>query len=214
MALQSAQLTSAITSGQLTFQLTNLSANAQSALPPVGGVPQSIGTPMLIDGEFMYAVSQPVIGTVVVRARGTESAAVAHDTLANVYFSNQPSDFPLPGAAQLTTIDEATANAVSLGQDQTITLPALNTTYNINKATAAAIIVTAPNLGMNGVNATFISNTAAAHVLTATSLINDGTASVPKSTVTFNGTKGASVQFVVENGLLAVVGTPLGVTFS
>ncbi len=153
-------------------------------------------------------------GTVTVRARGTESAAIAHDTLANVYFSAVAGDFPVPGAAQLTTIDEATANVVSLGQDATIVLPNLNTVYNLNKATAAAIIVTAPNLATNGVEYTFTSNTAAAHVLTMTSLINDGTGVTPKSTATFNGTKGASVVFVVENGLLNVAGTPLGLTFS
>ncbi len=50
MALQSGQLTSAITAGQLTFQLTNLSANAQTALPSIGALPQPMGVPMLIDG--------------------------------------------------------------------------------------------------------------------------------------------------------------------
>ncbi len=214
MALQSGQLTAAITAGQLTFQLTNLSANAQSSLPSVGALPQSMGVPMLIDGEFMFAISQPVLGTVTVRGRGTESIAVAHDTLANVYFSSSPGDFPVPGAMQLTTIDEATANVISLGQDATIVLPNLNTVYNLNKATAAAIIATAPNLGSNGVSYTFTSNTAAAHVLTLTSLINDGTSTTPKSTATFNGTKGATVTFVVQNGLLNVDGTPLGLTFS
>ena len=47
MALQSGQLTAAITAGQLSFQLTNLSANAQSALPSIGAVPQSMGVPVL-----------------------------------------------------------------------------------------------------------------------------------------------------------------------
>lgn len=215
MALQSGQLTSAITVSQLTFNLTNLSTNAQASLPNVGALPQSIGVPFLIDGEFMYVISQPVLGTVVVRGRGSDgTAASAHDTLANVYFSATPGDFALPQAGSAITIDAGFDGAVSLGQDQTVTLPGASTVYNINKNSAAAITVSAPNLGTNGVNYTFTSNTAFAHVLTITSLINDGTASTPKSTATFTAAKGATVNFVVENGLLNVSGTPLGVTFT
>ena len=214
MALQSGQLSAAITAGQLTFTLTNLSANAQSALPSVGGTPQSIGTPMLIDGEFMYVVSQPVLGTVTVRCRGTESAAVAHDTLANVYFSASSGDFQIPQPGTMTTIDPAEDGAISLGQDQTIAQPGTTSVFNINKATAAALVLTAPSLADNGVMYTFTSNTAAAHTITATSLINDGTASTPKSLATFTAAKGANVTFIVENGLFNVLGTALGVTFS
>lgn len=214
MALQSGQLVSALTAGQLTFQLTSLSTNAQAALPNVGALPLPMGIPTLIDNEFFYTIAQPVLGTFVCRARGTESAAAPHDTLANVYFSNQPGDFAVPQPGTTTTIDPAEDGAVSLGQDQTVVLPGATTIYNINKATAAALVVTAPNLGDNAVSYTFTSNTAAAHVITATNLINDGTTSTPKSTATFSAAKGASVTFIVENGLLNVGGTPLGVTFS
>lgn len=215
MALQSGQLLSAITSGQLTFLLANLSANAQASLPSVGALPQSLGVPMLIDSEFMYVVSQPVLGTVVVRMRGSDGTApAAHDTLANVYFSSQSGDFAIPQAGTLTTLDPAEDGSVSLGQDQTVALPGANTIYNINKLTAAALVLTSPNLADNGVSYVFTSNTAAAHVITATGLINDGTASTPKSTATFAAAKGANVTFIVQNGLLNVSGTPLGVTFS
>lgn len=215
MALQSGQLVAAITAGQLTFNLTNLSANAQAALPNVGALPMPIGVPTLIDSEFMYTIAQPVLGTFVVRARGTESAASGHDVLANVYFSNTPGDFQVPQAGTMITIDPAEDGVVTLGQDQTLVLPGATTVFNINKASAAALVIGAfPNLADNGVNYTFTSSTAAAHVITAAAMINDGTASTPKSTATFAAAKGATVSFVVQNGLLNVDGTPLGVTFS
>jgi hypothetical protein len=214
MALQSGQLTIGITASQLTFALTNLSTNAQAALPNVGALPQPYGVPMLMDSEFMYVISQPVLGTVTVRARGTESAAVAHDTLCNVYFSNTPGDFQVPQAGTTTTIDPAEDSPITIGQDQTVVLPGATAVFNINKATAAAIVLPAPSFGDNGVAYTFTSNTAAAHVITATSLINDGTTSSPRTTATFTAAKGASVVFVVENGLYNVTGSPLGVTFS
>lgn len=214
MALQSGQLVAAITANQLTFALTNLSAAAQAALPNVGAIPMPMGVPMLIDSEFMFCIAQPVLGTFTVRARGTEAAATPHDALANVYFSNIAGDFAVPQSGTMTTIDPAEDGVVSLGQDQTVALPGSTTVFNINKATAAALVMTAPNLGDNGVNYTFTSNTAAAHVITATGLINDGTASTPKSTATFAAAKGATVTFVIQNGLYNVNGTPLGVTFS
>lgn len=214
MAIQSGQLVSAITAGQLTFALTNLSANAQAALAPVGGLPVPYGVPVLIDGEFMYAVSQPFLNTITVRGRGSDGTAAApHDILSNVYFSSVPGDFQLPQPGNMITIDPAFDSAVSLGQDQTVVLPGANTVYNINKLSAAAIALLAPNLGTNAVVYTFTSNTAFAHVLTATALINDGT-STTKTTATFTAAKGATVSFVVENGLLNVYGSPLGVTFS
>lgn len=215
MALQSAQLNAAITASQTTFLLTNLSANAQSSLPLVGGVPLSMGVPMLIDSEFMFVVSQPVLGTVVVRSRGSDgTSASAHDTLANVYFSFVAGDFSAPQAGTATTLDPSEDAPVSIGQDATLVLMGANTVYNINKATAAAITVPAPSLSDNGVTIVFTTNTAAAHVLTfPTGLIQDGTAT-PKTTATFTAAKGATVSFVVENGFFNVQGTPLGVTFS
>lgn len=214
MALQSGQLVAALSVNGLSIQLTGLSAAASNALPGIGAIPQSMGLPTLIDGEFMYIIAQPVSGTYTLRGRGTESAAAVHDILANVYFSNQPGDFPVPQPGTSTTIDPAEDGAVSIGQDQTLVLPGATTVYNINKASAAAVVVPAPSLGDNGVTYTFTSNTAFAHALTMTGLIQDGTTSVPKTTATFTAAKGATVTFLVENGLFNVSGSPLGVTFT
>lgn len=212
MAFTSAQLASAITAGQLQFNLTNV---VGTGLPPVAGTPLSMGYPVQIDSEMMFVVSQPVLNTVIVRGRGSDGTAPsAHDILANVYVGPIAGDFPLPQPGTLVTTDFAEDSPVTIGQDSTLVLPGANAVYNINKASAAAIVVPAPTVVDNGVSYAFTSNTAFAHVLTMTSLINDGTTSVPKSTATFTAAKGASVTFVVENGLFNVLGTPLGVTFT
>lgn len=212
MAITSAQLSAAITSSQLTFGLTNV---VGSGLPVVGAQPLSVGVPMLIDSEFMFCYQQPVAGTYTVRMRGSDgTAAAAHDILANVYASATPTDFGNPQAGTETTLDPAEDGPVSIGQDQTLVLQGPNTVYNINKATAAAIILPAPGLPDNGVTLVFTSNTAAAHVITATSLIQDGSTSVPKSTATFTAAKGATIVLVAENGFWNVSGSPQNVTLS
>ncbi len=211
MALQSTQLASAITANQTQFSV----ASAPSSMPAVGAPPLPVGVPTQIDSEFMYTVQQPAANLLVVRGRGSDgTAASAHDILSNVYCSNQPGDFPAPQPGTFITTDPAEDAPVSLGQDQTVPLLGSNTVYNINKATAAALVLLAPSLADNGVSLVFTSNTAAAHVITATSLINDGSGATPKTTATFTATKGASVTFVIENGFYNVLGTALGVTFA
>ncbi len=201
MALASAQLTSAITATQLQFALSNISSSTM--LPTVGAQPLSVGVPMQLDGEITFIVSQPVAGTVVVRGRGSDgTAAAAHDTLCNVFFSSSPADFPAPAAGTMITLDLSQDTPVSIGQDATITAPGnSNTVYNINKATAAAITLVAPSLSAQGTEMVFTSQTAAAHVITATSLLADGVAGSPHTTATFAALKGASMTLVAENGL-------------
>lgn len=212
MALTSAQLAAAITASQLQFNLTNI---VGSGLPTAGAPPLSVGVPMLIDSEVMFCYQQPIAGTFTVRMRGSDgSAAAAHDILANVYASLSPSDFGNPQAGTETTIDPAEDAPVSIGQDQTIVLMGANTVYNINKATAAALTLPAPSLADNGVSLVFTSNTAAAHVITATSLLQDGTSGSPKTTATFAAFKGASAVFVAENGFWNVSAAPQNVTLT
>ena len=209
MALQSAQLLNAITANQITFSLVTVPSN----VPAVGATPMSVGLPTLIDAEFMAIIAQPATGIVSVRRGVDGTAAVAHDILSNVYVGFTGADLPTPQAGTTTTTDFAEDTAISLGQDQTIALLGSNAIYNINKATAAAIVLPAPSLVDNAVVYTFTSNTAAAHVITATGLIQDGTTTV-KSTMTFAAAKGASIMLAVENGFYNVVGSPQNVTLS
>lgn len=211
MAITSASLTAAITASQLQFGLSSISG---SGLPAAGAAAQSIGFPMMIDSEVMFVISQPIAGTVVVRNRGSEgTAAVAHDILANVYTSPLGSDFGNIPPGTSVQIDPTDDVVISIGQDGAVTLPTSNTAYNINKATAAALTLAAPSLAENGLTAMFTSQTAAAHVITATSLIQDGTAAAPKSSATFAAGKGATVTFVAENGFWNVA-SQTGVTFA
>lgn len=198
MAITSAQLTGAITASQTQFGYQNVSGTGF----PAAGVFPMPPQPLLIDGEIMYIVTVPVAGTVQVRSRGAEgTAALPHDVLANIYTSPTPAaDFGNPQPGTLTLLDPAEDLPVSIGQDGTINLIGANTIYNINKATPAALILPAPSLGDNGVAILFTSNTAAAHVITATGLLNDGTAGTPHNTATFASRVGASVQFIAENG--------------
>ena len=212
MAITSAQLAAAITAGQLTFNVQNVSG---SGLPAVGALPLPYGNPVLIDSEIMYAVAQPVTNTITVRTRGSDgTSAVPHDILANLYTSNLTGDFPLPYAGSMITMDISQDNVQSIGTSETITpSPVGNTVYNINATAAAAIVLAVPSLASNGVFLAFTANTSAAHTITCTGLIQDGSGIV-RSTATMNGTKGAAVRFVIENGFYNVDGAPQGVTFT
>jgi len=213
MAFTTAQLASSITASQLQFNLTNISTN-QSGLPPVGALPLPVGNPMQIDAELMYVVSQPTAGNVIVRGRGTEGAAVAHDILSNVCVSATPGDFPVPGVGQTQTLDPANDAPQTIGQDGTLVIPVSNTIYNINKVTALALVLPAPPVTLNGLTLVFTSNTAVAHVITATNLYQDGTGTLPHSTATFNSKQGASMIVTAENGLWNFASPANNVTIS
>lgn len=200
MAFTTANLAAAITATQTTFGLSSVSG---SGLPTVGALPLPMGNPTLIDSEMMFIVSQPVSGTVVVRGRGSDGTiAAAHDILSNVYTSPSPQDFQGPVSGATITVDLAQDNAVTVGQDGAIPVPTQgNTIVNINKATAATLTLAAPPVSINAVELIVTSNTAAAHVVTATSLLQDGVAGSPHSTATFAALKGASMMLRAENGL-------------
>ncbi len=199
MAYEVLTLGAAITASQVTnIPLTHVSGPV--LVPALGAPPLSIGVPVLLDTEFFYVVSQPASGVFTVRGRGSEgTAASAHDVLTSVYAS-LTNDWGNPQPGTVVTIDPAEDLVIAIGQDGTIALVGANTVYNINKLTAAALVLPAPNVGDNGVALVFTSMTAAAHVITATGLLMDGTSSAPKTTATFAAFKGATATFVAENG--------------
>lgn len=212
MALTSAQLVSAITPSQLLFNLTNI---VGSGLPAVGGVPGAGNVALLIDSEIMYIVQQTVAGTVSVRGRGSDgTVAMAHDVNSYCYLSPSGSDFPLPVAGSMITLDLAQDNALGIGQSGVIPQPTQgNAVYNIISPTALASTLTAPSIGINGIFIELTSLTAAAHVITATGLIMDGTVTAPHNTLTFAAAKGATVKLLAENGFWNV-GELVNVTVS
>lgn len=203
MAFQTLSLGAAITASTLTFPMTVVSGSV--VLPAVGATPSGMGVPILMDTEFMFVVSQPSPGVYTVRGRGSEGTAAApHDILTNVYASVS-NDFGNPQPGTVVTIDPAEDLAISIGQDQTLSLNGSNTVYNINKASAAAIVLPAPNVSDNGVTLVFTSLTAFAHIITATGLLRDGTSGSPKTSATFAAFTGATMTVVAENGFWNVL---------
>ena len=84
--------------------------------------------------------------------------------------------------------------------------PIAQGSYALNKATAAAITLQAPTLVQSGTVINFYSNTAAAHVITATTLLNDGLTGAPHTTATFAAFPGASITLCASQGKWNVLG--------
>ncbi len=193
MALQKLQLSAAITSSQLTWPVTST-----AAFPPVGT--PFVNQTVLIDSEFAVCVGVPATGFILVRSRGSEgTAAVPHDTLANVYTTAANADWGSIPVGISVTIDPTDDLVASIGQDGAIPLPTSNTVVNINKASAAALTLAAPLLVDNGLALIITSQTAFAHTVTATGLLRDGVTATG-TTITFTAVAGATVTLIAEDG--------------
>lgn len=77
---------------------------------------------------------------------------------------------------------------------------------NLTKATAGAYTLAAPTAAQNGLRKVITAGTAAAHVVTATGLIQDGVTGGAKTTLTFGAFVGASVELVAVETKWHVVG--------
>jgi hypothetical protein len=156
------------------------------------------GYPVRVDSEFMLVAPSYVSGTAIplMRRGDNGSAQVAHTILATVVVGS--------GADWVTAgvdVPLATQVIVNIGADSTIVFPSASTTYMISKATAAAITLSAPaSKGADNVRATFLSETAAAHVITYTpGFYGDTTSS---DLATFAAKVGASATFIASRGLV------------
>jgi len=200
MALTGTTLTAAVAPSDLTLPLTSTT----------GFLP---GQPVRLDSEYCYVVSVPSTTSVVVRSRGAEgTTAESHRILTNV-ISGLASDFPVVPAGHVGQGTQATSedDIQTIGANVAIiAVPTRNTTYIINKATAlSATTLAAPTLAQNGLRLTFISTAAAAHVITGTTLFNNGITGVPWTTVTFAAFAGAGFTATAVNGLWDVNAIPI-----
>ena len=207
-ALTSATLVAPITANQTTFAIQGLTVPTGSVGFPAVGVYAIPQQPILIDSEIMYLVIQSSSGYLTVRSRGAEGTqAMAHDALANV-FTGLPLDFGTPPAGAPGFFDPNLPAVVTIGSaTYTVGIALGDTTFIINTVGAAAITLPAPLASMNGTIYSFTSNAASAHVITATNLINSGTGTQPKSTITFGATLGAGVELQATNGLWNIYGS-------
>lgn len=90
-------------------------------------------------------------------------------------------------------------------------IPLVGGTYTITNAAATALTLAAPTVAQNGMTIHVISATAFAHTITATGLLQTGSAAV--NLATFAAFAGARVSFTAQNGKWMTSGAQ-GVTFS
>lgn len=86
---------------------------------------------------------------------------------------------------------------LSLSADGAITIA--TSLLKITKAGVAALTLAAPTAAQEGTRLDIISNTANAHTITATSLIDDGVTGGSKTTATFAAFAGAAISLVAIN---------------
>ncbi len=201
MALTTTSLNGAITASQTFLKLT-------SATPATGSPALANRFMIQVDGERMFVTDVSTSPTVQVVRGYDGTSAVAHATLAPLVFGQM---FDWNGNAGAPVTPRA---LVSIGANGVIAVPTVNTLLSIDKASAlATTTLGAPSPDSNGVTLTITSNTAAAHVITATSLIADAVSGSPHTTLTFAAFKGATITLVAQNGLWNDVAA-VGVTVS
>jgi hypothetical protein len=210
MALTRTSLSAACGASDLTLAITSTAAG----FPAVGAY--SSPTQMLqVDDEYMLIQVVPASGTVKVMQRGFNgSKAIAHDILAPVATSADPQDFVAVSTGAAANRPPWVDAVVTVGQNGVIAVPNRNTTYELIKATAlASTTLAAPAKDQDGLRITLTSLTAAAHVITATSLLADAVSGSPHTTATFAAFIGASLTLEAANGLWNVVAS-VGVTIT
>ncbi len=206
MALVSTTLAADLGESDLTMYVTS----GASGFPAVGVV--GVSYPVRIDGEYMVATGQPIAGVITLRSRGDQGTrAVSHDILANVLVSAQPSDFPPIPSGNVNEIPPSEPLQQTLGEDYTFTAAEIAQwsqrarTYVITKGSACLFTLVAPTKAQDGLILRFTSQTAYAHVLTATTLLGDGASGSPHTTGTFAAYVGAGLTLQANNGIWNVV---------
>lgn len=84
-------------------------------------------------------------------------------------------------------------------------IPVQSGVYHLLTTAAGAFTLRAPTLGENGVTLVLVSGSAAAHVVTATGLLQNGVVGGAKNTATFAAFLGASITLVALAGTWSVV---------
>jgi len=208
MALTATTLAADCSASALTLTLT-----ATTGFPAVGtyGSRQL----MLVDGEYMLVDHVPVSGTVKVLMRGYNgTTATAHDVLANVCTSSAASDFAGVPVGGVSGRPPYVDDVVSVGENGAIAVPDKNTSVFLTKASAlASTTLAAPGRDQDGLRLTITSQTAAAHVITATTLLGDGVSGSPHTTATYAAYIGASLVLEASDGIWNVI-SAVGVTIS
>lgn len=208
MAITQTNLTADLSATALTMTVAS-----GSGFPTAGATIANPPYVVRIDKEIMLANQQPVSGQISILQRGfSGTVARSHDILAKVEVSANPSDFADPPSGTDVVLPPYLPNQQTIGEDYTFTSTEVAAFGNqprilpITKATAAAITLVAPSKAQDGLVLTFTSLTAAAHVITATTLLGDGASGSPHTTATFAAFIGASLSLQAQNGIWNVIG--------
>jgi hypothetical protein len=184
-------------------------------IPVVSSTGATVNRAVLIDHEYM-AVQEVVSATLVrVRTRGDQGTeARAHNALASVIFgTGEAGEWPDHPVAASGRIAPHYPEHASLGVSGAVNFRTdeFQQDFAINKAGVYLGTLAAPNKGMNGNRVTITSNTAFAHVITATGLFKTGAATV--NTATFAAFAGAGFTVEAQDGLWNVISS-IGITFA
>jgi hypothetical protein len=211
MALTRTSLSAACTATTHTLSITSTS----TGFPAVGLI-QNPGQLMLVDSEYMLVTLIPVAGTAKVAMRGYNgSIAAAHDILAPVVTSATASDFGAIAQGEVVNRPPDVWDQVTLGQDGALAVPSKNTNVLITKATACLFTLAAPSKDQDGLKVNITSAVSAAHVLTATTLLDNGLSGSPWTTATWGALSiGGTLQLMAMNGVWAVIAAANGVTLT
>ena len=208
MAITATALSADLTASGLTMTVASGSGFPTAGAPS----PANPGYLVRIDKEFMLAISQPVSGIIKLAMRGYNgTAATNHDLLAKVEVSSAAQDFADPAPGNVVSLPNYVPSMQTIGEDRTFTSAEIAAFGNqpqnfaITKATAAAITLVAPSKAQDGLTLVFTSLTAAAHVITATTLLADAVTGSPHTTATFAAFIGASITLQAQNGLYNVI---------
>lgn len=212
-------ITQTALSADLSATGLTMTVSSGTGFPTSGGTtPQTYV--VRIDKEFMLATLQPTAGVIKLAQRGYNgTAAAAHDKLAKVEVSSAPADFADPAPGNSVSLPPYLPAMETLGEDRTFTTSEIAAygnqpvNFSITKATAAAITLVAPSKAQDGLTLVFTSLTAAAHVITATTLLGDAVSGSPHTTATFAAFIGASLTLQAQNGLYNVISST-GVTIT
>lgn len=210
MALTRTSLAADMSASDLTASITSTSAGF-----PAVGTYASPAQMMQVDDEYMLIQVVPVANTVKVMQRGYNgSKAEAHDILAPVATSSDPQDFAAVASGAVVNRAPWVDAVLSVGENGVIPVPVKNTTYELTKATAlSSTTLGAPAKDQDGLRVTITSQTAAAHVITSTTLLADAVSGSPHTTATFAAFIGASLVLQADNGLWNVI-SAVGVTIT
>jgi len=203
VALVRTNLTAAMQAGDISFVPASL-----VGFPVVNTILGANHQPVWIQDELMFITQVNAAGVVIVRGRGSDGQrAVFHDILSPVVTSSNPADFPALATGASTLQPLYLRDVGTLGSSQTIDQPIEDQRYGLNGASAVTITVPAPTLAPNGVQMSFTSLTAVAHILSGAALFNNGATGSPFTTITFPAQVGASVTLEAWNGLWNVLAT-------